>query len=118
MTEKKILTKNAAINESSKVLNDEKLNSVNGGTTEENALVKVSFVGNDLTVSSTVLMYNVHLKINNAGQYSHVKNFTSYTFTNVRKEASVHYQVAVRFLDDSRKTIEFDNPSDPFEVEF
>lgn len=118
MTEKKNLTEDATTYSDSKELTDEELNSVSGGTTCENAVVKVSFVGNDLTVSSNIIMEGVHIKINNLGIYSRQKNITSYTYNNVRRDAPVHYIVTAIYQDKSRKNIEFDNPTDPFVIEF
>lgn len=118
MIEKKELIENTTKRVSSRELTDEELNSVSGGKIDENTVVKVSFIGNNLTVSSNIVMTGVHIKINNLGIYSRQKNITTYTYNDVRRAAPVHYMVTAIYNDNTHKTIEFDNPTDPFVIEY
>lgn len=103
-------------------LNEKELEKVSGGNGEIIDPVTVSFSGNNLTVSSTVTVKGFHIDICYNGVHhgfpSKGTNITTYTFKSVYMTAPVKFTVKVHYLDGTKKSTSFDDPSETFTCTF
>lgn len=102
-----------------KQLKEENLIKVVGGVDSIPGKVSVSFVGKELTVICDREVKKFHLSAGNystnRGPIEGVKG----VFESARqKNAVCKYTIKITYIDESKKTISFENPSDPYYAEF
>lgn len=103
-------------------LNEKDLEKVSGGNEDISNPVTVSFSGNNMTVSSTIAVKGFHIDICYNGLHhgfpSKGTNITSYTFESVYMTMPVKFTVKAYYLDGTKKSTSFDNPSENFTCTF
>lgn len=99
-------------------LKDSVLEKVTGGLGEGSEKITVNFVGDYLTVTCEKPVDRFHITINNLSRHGLPSDGYSHTFDRARRENPCSYSIKAVYSDGSKRTISFENPSDPFVCEY